>query len=47
MSDILRDFDKKNEIPKVKLNLPKFDFSHLTEAVRNMNSAFENITKGI
>ena len=47
MSDILRDFDKKNEIPKVKLNLPKFDFSHLTEAVRNMNSAFENITKDI
>lgn len=47
MSDILRDFDKKNKIPKVKLNLPKFDFSHLTEAVRNMNSAFENMTKDI
>ena len=47
MSDILRDFDKKNEFPKVKLNLPKFDFSHLTEAVRNMNSAFDNIVKDI
>lgn len=47
MSDVLRDFDKKNEIPKVKLNLPKFDFSHLTESVRNMNSAFDNIVKDI
>ena len=47
MSDILRDFDKKNEFPKVKLNLPKFDFSHLTEAVINMNSAFDNIAKDI
>ena len=51
MSDLINriygDFDKKNEVPKVKLNLPKFDFSHLTEAVRNMNSAFENMTKDI
>ena len=47
MSDNLRDFDKKNEVPKVKLNLPKIDFSHLTEAVRNMNSAFDNIAKDI
>lgn len=47
MSDILRDFDKKNEFPKVKLNLTKFDFSHLTEAVKNMNTAFDNIAKDI
>ena len=45
MSDIFRDFDKNNEFPKVKLNLPKFDFSHLNEAVTNMNTIFDNIVK--
>lgn len=47
MSDILRDFDKKNEFPKVKLNLPKFDFSRLTEAETNMATIFDNIAKDI
>ncbi len=47
MSEILKDFDKKTEIPKAKLDFPKIDLSGIDLAINNMNTIFDDIAKDI